>query len=1104
MPLLLCLSDVAQVERDGAPPLPLAPRDAALLAWLALEGPTPRDRLAALLWPASGAAQARTALRQRLFQLKKALACNLVTGTPLLALAEGVGHDLDEATELLGEMSLPDAPELDAWLTRQRQQRQQREADTLRDQAQALENAGDAAAALPVAQALLRNEPLSEVAHQRVIRLLYLSGDRAAALAAFDACEQVLKHELGARPSPETLALLATVEAADTPLPAATRRALPAAVLRPPRMVGREREAAALARAWAGAQVAAVIGEAGMGKTRLLSEFIDTQPGVVHAAGRPGDAGVPFATLARLLRAIGGQPAAVLGADTRNQLARVLPELGGPGAVFPEGQRLQLQRAMLAYLQAAPHLQGLVLDDLHFADQASLEMLQSLIQESRQLPWALAWRPAEAGSPVHALETALAEAALLAPVVVAPLAEAALAELVDELQLGIQGSTIAAPLLQRTGGNPLFVLETLKQAWVDQRIDDLAQGGSLPRPMTVGQLVERRVAQLSAPALALARVASIAGVDFTLDLAEQVLGTSAMHLADALNELEAAQVLRGLQFAHDLVFDAVLASVPAAVAQHTHARTAAFLAQRQAEPARIAEHWLAAEQPLAALPWLKAASEAAGRASRDREQYAFLRRAADVEERFGSQDEAFDLHARIFELGLHHNMADPLGEVAAWVRLARTDRQHVSVLIGQAYLQARNWKYAEGSELAQQALVYARRSGEAELVNLARERLALYSAMLGRYEEAVRFYEQIANSIRESGAAAPDGFYSNHAVALDNLGRVREARRLWEEDLKIPDQEPRQVALSWSNFAINRQWSGQVVLAREQALESLRLHAKHETADAARVGVTLTLARGEGCLGRWREALQLLNRAEQSMRPDQTHWAASLVLRRAECWADLGQLARALSALGDAAEASHSHFSFTIATLFELARARRWADQAVGDCLDRAERLVSGGGQAHLRLRILLERCYGDDETAVARQTEQVLSEAQSLGLDGIALAALSLRALRLRTLAPELALRAAERALTMSQTIDSLGFYKAELWRNAALALQATGHEERAAACVQQAATWINARVQLGDVPPEFTDSFLHRNPINRELLAWASRLGHAPGQPGAPITSP
>jgi len=178
------LSDIAQIEPLDAAPLPLAPRDAALLAWLALEGPTPRDQLAALLWPASTEAQARTTLRQRLFQLKRLLGTDIAVGTRLLRLADGVQHDLAEATELLGTLTLPDAPEFDAWLSAQRERRQRQEREGLQAQSLALEQAGDAAAALSVAGALLRLEPTSEAAHRRVMRLHYLLGERAAALQA--------------------------------------------------------------------------------------------------------------------------------------------------------------------------------------------------------------------------------------------------------------------------------------------------------------------------------------------------------------------------------------------------------------------------------------------------------------------------------------------------------------------------------------------------------------------------------------------------------------------------------------------------------------------------------------------------------------------------------------------------------------------------------------------------------------------------------------------------------------------------------------------------------------------------------------------------------
>lgn len=84
-PWHLLLARSAGLQRAGAPPVALADRDAALLAWLALEGPTPRARLAQLLWPDTDADAARNSLRQRLFRLRKTLGVELVVGSTTLA-----------------------------------------------------------------------------------------------------------------------------------------------------------------------------------------------------------------------------------------------------------------------------------------------------------------------------------------------------------------------------------------------------------------------------------------------------------------------------------------------------------------------------------------------------------------------------------------------------------------------------------------------------------------------------------------------------------------------------------------------------------------------------------------------------------------------------------------------------------------------------------------------------------------------------------------------------------------------------------------------------------------------------------------------------------
>ncbi len=110
---------------------------------------------------------------------------------------------------------------------------------------------------------------------------------------------------------------------------------------------------------------------------------------------------------------------------------------------------------------------------------------------------------------------------------------------------------------------------------------------ALPQPTTVAALVERRLAQLSAPALKLARTAALAQASFSAELAATVLELHPLDIAEPWRELEAAQVIRDGAFAHDLIFEATRASVPAPIAQLLHRRIAIYLLQRQARPDHI-------------------------------------------------------------------------------------------------------------------------------------------------------------------------------------------------------------------------------------------------------------------------------------------------------------------------------------------------------------------------------------------------------------------------------------------------------------------------------------------------------------------------------------
>jgi len=1112
--MLLQLARHCSAIVPGRSPFDLAPLDAALLAWLALEGPTPRARLAALLWPDSDAEAARNTLRQRLFQLKRQLGAELVTGSATLALADGVQHDLEDSDSVLGHAAHDHSPEFGTWLAQQRERRVARVRQSLLELCAMAEQAKDFDDALAHARELLALEPLGEEAHRRLMRLHYQAGDRAAALLAFDRCEQVLKDEVGAKPSAETLALLATIEASarDAALP--MRQPVPASVLRPPRMVGRERELAQLAQGWHAGEVVALIGEAGMGKSRLLQEFGAARPGVVMAAGRPGDAGVPFATLARLLRAVmaldAAGPLALAAEPQRRALARVLPELDVAMPREPgEGQRLLLQRALGDVLSARRGLQGLVVDDLHFADEASLEMLAALIdQGGASLRWTLAYRPAEAGSPARALHDGLVEQARLVPVTLQPLDAAQLAELVDSLALpGVAGSVLAAGLLRRTGGNPLFVLETLKQAWVDDALAELADARQLPRPLAVGRLIERRVAMLSPGALALARAAAVAGVDFDIALAEHVLGASALQFADALNELEAAQVMRGPQFAHDLVFDAVLGSVPQAIARHLHARIAGWLEQHGGEPARVARHWIDAAQPAQALPWLARAAAAAGAAVRRKEQVAFLETKAAIEHRLAEGGDAaaraaaFETTLQAVQLSVTIDDGGSRGRMLCerLARLAATAPERARAKVQLAHLSTMRGQLEQAEAMAREALREATRDEvDAALVAECRCQLGTVLCTQDRSAEALPHLESSLAWVDAHGDVETRcELHGNLASTYDGLGRVADAALHHEQAIALARayQHHGNETMCLANLAANRLRAGRVREAQALLAQARLLRQRDPDGSSLDGFIALNQAIADYQSGRYRDALSALDATDAALAAFAPGFAAAVAGHRAVMWAGLGQWARVQQHLDDAGVAADT----APLTVCRRALLQAWLARALdrgrpGGGLEAALAALGPTEGPDMRHALHLELAAWADTQAPLDTLQAVLTEAGRLGLEGMALAArgalarlLAHRGRRDEALAQLEVLERLDRVPL--HTLVPLRLYPLQPWHDAVRALLCLGDHARAKPLAAALARWIDdtARQQ---VPEEFRDSFRHRNPVNRDLLALHARL--------------
>jgi DNA-binding SARP family transcriptional activator len=608
---------------DDQPVLIVRRKAAALLAYLASNSGQehPRDKLAALLWPETSDASARQSLRQALTSLRRALPSGVVRMKELtLALdpeavnvdvvaferlvADGTPTALEQAATLYGGDFLAgldvNEPPFEEWLQSERERLRELALEALARLLAAQRQTNDLVAALQTALRLLALDPLQEVVHRTVMRLQAAQGRRDAALRQYQTCVDVLQRELGVEPEPETKQLYREIlrqrgrpssvrdepSAADRPA-SATRRTLAfrsADTVGP--IIGREADLVRLGRALdeareGGGRLIVVLGEAGIGKSRLLAEFAATavERGARVLLGQSYESTsiLPFSPWVDALRRDGIVAEVArsgLDAAWRRELTRLFPELGEGGwelATSPEdATRLFESVARLLERLAAEWPVVIVLEDVHWADGMSVRLLASLARRAATGPLLLL---------ASARDDELGEAAILKDVlreldaagrldrlVLTSLSRRETAELVRSLaRTGTDPDTIA-PLTDRlwaaSHGNPFMVVETM--AALEQG-STLARTSALPLPERVREVVARRFERLSERARSLVAVAAVIGREFRFPLLRQAAAFDEAVAAEGLEELVRRRVLRvsgeHFDFTHDRIREVTISQL---------------------------------------------------------------------------------------------------------------------------------------------------------------------------------------------------------------------------------------------------------------------------------------------------------------------------------------------------------------------------------------------------------------------------------------------------------------------------------------------------------------------------------------------------------------
>ncbi len=564
--------------------------------------------------------------------------------------------------------------------------------------------------------------------------------------------------------------------------------------------IGRETElnqiAAAAEKAFHGeGQVFALVGDAGLGKSRFIHEFVTSAAakpaGCVQVSTRPYEATHAYATFLSLLRAFFGVRAGDTAERRENKVragltaldekllndAPVFLALLDPASADDAWQALpprEKQKKILAVakrltISACRHQPLiLVVEDLHWIDSESEQILDQVVETLKQQPVlvVVSFRPSYPGRWLDRTEHAIAR--------LDPLAEPQMRLMVDGLlgeASGLKG--LKSQLLERSGGNPLFAEELVLSIIEDGSLSP--RNGSyrlktpirsLRFPVSLQSVVSSRIDRLSGQAKSLLQTAAVIGSKVSQDMLAQIAGLpleGVEHYADELSRAELiyrSSVLPEPEYSfqhsifQDVAYNGLLEDTRRRlhrqifeVLESTFERDNSALVEDLARHASSGQLWEKAAQyhHMAARQALGRSALRDGAHHAEAALMAFRNLPTEPESTGELVDLLCDLGVLLWTLGGEsERQLEYLKQAEALARKAGDDVRLGWVM---AHMAAHHWilsDYGNSLKVARQARDIAVETGVPDLVAVGHFRLGLAKHSTGDYAEAIHDLGQTA------------------------------------------------------------------------------------------------------------------------------------------------------------------------------------------------------------------------------------------------------------------------------------------------------------------------------------------------------------------------
>jgi predicted ATPase/DNA-binding SARP family transcriptional activator len=701
----------------------------------------------------------------------------------------------------------------------------------------------DYQSALATSLRLLECDSLREDAHRLAMRAYCHLGQRKAALEQYARCQRTFLEELDTQPGDETLTLYQTILEGSfeiDPLPEMPQIAAhppgpvgrnPMDVLIPVRLVGREQEMLFLENCWQRAQtgessLVLIRGEVGIGKTRLVEEFAHRLrwQGLRLLWGRcyQFERTLPYQPLAEALRicltALPSNELASMPAWVLKEVTRLVPEVlerpglrearpelrrritGVPGPELPTVSGIDPEQArlfegvtrVLAELAAQGALL-VVLEDLHWASESTLQMLHHLARYLSKQPVLIAgtYRPEAIGRrhPLTDLHRKLSREGIAQQLDLSRLSPASVATIIEEMSgAGRAVMPLAEHLYRETEGNPFFLMESIKALFETDVIQlkggvwqgdfDRASEMELPLTASLSETVQARVQRLDENVQDALRIAAVLGREFNFEPFNEAWGKGEEATLEALEVLLRHKLVEekfgpqdsDFAFTHHKIQEVIYQALAHHRCYYLHAQVGAalesvFAPELESKAVELAHHFERAclmDKTLSgkAIHYLLQAGQQAVRQYANQEAISYYRRGLDI---LQSQPET--------EQRLHQEL-------------------ELQIALSVPVMAIKGYASPETKSIFDQARNLCQKLGETPILFTSLVGLGRYYGVSGDLETGLQLAEQLLAVART--AQKPDLLLEAHRQMGGNLfsmGRLKEAREFLEAGLDLYELE---------------------------------------------------------------------------------------------------------------------------------------------------------------------------------------------------------------------------------------------------------------------------------------------------------------------------